>query len=187
MTEGEAIPVSGHRQASACGAALAEVGPFDEIWTSPLRRAVETAVHIAEALGMPDTEIQRDDRIQERMNWPGEPRQSHADFAREWARATADRDVQPAFGDSSRAAGARFAAFLADLHDRLPDGRAIVVAHCGVTVDLVRPRFGDGCVEALAPGAIEHGILACAVTMIAIDGKHSTLRRIGADATSLAS
>ncbi len=73
-TPGDPGPMeTGHQQAQACGAALARLGPFDEIWSSPLRRAMETAAHLAEALGMPDTVVRRDDRIRERMNWPGEP------------------------------------------------------------------------------------------------------------------
>lgn len=171
---------TGHQQARACGVALARLGPFDEIWTSPLRRTMETATHLAVALGMPEMAILQDGRIRERMNWPGEPHQTRADFGWEWARSTADRDFQPAFGDSSRTAGARFAAFPAELHDRLPDGCVIVVAHGGVTIDLVRTWFGDDRVEELAPGVIERGIQACRVTAITLGAHDRSLLGIGA-------
>lgn len=175
---------TGHRKAWACGDALARSGAFDELWSSPQRRALETAFHLATAVGFPDTAIQQDDRIRERMDWPGEPDQTRADFAREWARSTADREFQPAFGDSSRAAGDRFAAFLTGLRDRLPDGRVIVVAHGGVTIDLLRTWFGDNRVEDLAPGAIEHGIPACGMTIMTLEQDTRTLLGMRLDVTS---
>lgn len=113
------------------------------------------------------------------MNWPGEPHQTSAEFRRDWERTTADRDFQPAFGDSSRAVGDRFAAFLTELHDGLPDGRVIVVAHGGVTVDLVRTWFGDDLVNELAPDAIERGIDPCGITAITLDDEKRSLRCVG--------
>lgn len=166
---------TGHLQARACGVALARHASFHELWSSPLRRALETAGHLADARGVPSSAIGQDDRLSERMNWPGEPAQTRAEFRREWERATADREYQPAFGDSSRAVGDRFAAFLTELRDRLPDGRVIVVAHGGVTVDLVRTWFGDDLLNALAPGAIEHGLSACGITAITLDDEKRSL------------
>ena len=173
------LTATGHRQARACGAALARFGPFDELWTSPLCRAVETAVHLATALGVSDALVQRDDRLRERMNWVGEPEQTLATFQRDWERSTADREFQPAFGDSSRAAGDRFAAFLTELRDLLPDGRVIVVAHGGVTIDLVRTWFGDDLVQEIASGAIEHGIDPCCITRIMMDDREHILLCVG--------
>lgn len=169
----------GHRQARTCSVALARSGPFDELWSSPLRRAVETAGHLANALGLLSSAIRRDVRIQERVNWPGEPAQSLTAFRREWDWSTADRDFLPSLGDSSRAAGDRFAAFLTELHERLPDGQVIVVAHGGVTVDLLRTWFGDDLVNALAPDAIAHGIPPCGITTITLDGELRGLLCVG--------
>lgn len=128
----------GREQARECSARLRTSGPIDELWSSPLRRAIQTAVHIASALGIPGSRIRRDARIRERVNWPGEPHQTREAFQRDWEHSTADRDFQPLFGDSSRAAGDRFAAFLEERHAARSDGRIVVVAHGGVTVDLVR-------------------------------------------------
>lgn len=178
---------TGHHQARMCGVALARLGPFDKLWSSPQRRARETASDLAMALGIPQTAIQQDGRIRERMNWPGTPHQTRADFAQEWERSTAEREFQPAFSDSSRAAADRFAAFLRELHDRLPDGRVIVVAHGGVTIDLLRTWFGDDQVEELAPGAIERGISPCGITAIILDPAERSLLSIGAVVGSLAS
>lgn len=169
----------GHRQARTCGAALVRHAPFNELWSSPQRRALETAAHLANALGVSPSTIRNDIRIRERLNWPGEPAQTRAEFRREWDRTTAEREYQPAFGDLSRDAGDRFASLLTALHDRLPAGRVIVVAHGGVTVDLVRTWFGDNLVNALAPTSIAHGIASCAVSAIALDDERRTMLCVG--------
>jgi len=171
----------GHDQARQAGARLRHAGPIDELWSSPLRRALETAEHIAAELGVPVSVIRRDDRIRERMNWPGEPHQSRQVFQREWERSTIDRNFRPVSGDSSRAAGERFAAFLDERHAVRPGGRIIVVAHGGVTVDLLRTWFGDEWVRDVAPGVIEDGIGPCGITRIALD-EGQRLLGIGLDA-----
>jgi len=163
------LTLLGHDQARQAGARLRHAGPIDELWASPLRRAIETAGHIATELGVPVPAIRRDNRIRERMNWPGEPHQSWQDFQREWERSTIDRDFRPLFGDSSRPAGERFAAFLDERHVARPGGRIIVVAHGGVTVDLLRIWFGDERVRDAAPGAIQDGIAPCRITRIVLD------------------
>jgi broad specificity phosphatase PhoE len=169
----------GHDQARTCGTNLAATGPVDELWSSPLRRAVETAGQVAAAFGLHATAIRQDDRVRERINWPGEPHQSREAFLRDWVHSTAHRDLQPAWGDSSRAAGARFAAFLDERRERLTDGRLIVVAHGGVTVDLIRTLFGDNLVRSLAPGVFEHGIPPCGITRITLAGDRRALLGIG--------
>jgi broad specificity phosphatase PhoE len=62
----------------------------------------------------------------------------------------------------------------------------LIVSHGGVTVDLARTWFGDERVRDLAPGAIEHGIPACAVTRICLDRDGKTLHAVG-DPASLVS
>lgn len=174
----------GHEQARQAGARLRHAGPIDELWSSPLRRALETAGHIAAGLGIQRSMVRRDDRIRERMNWPGEPQQSWEDFQREWERSTIDRDFRPVSGDSSHMAGGRFAAFLEERHAARPAGRIIIVAHGGVTIDLLRTWFGDERVRELAPGAIEHGVAPCGITRIAL-GEGRRLLSIGANAMDM--
>jgi broad specificity phosphatase PhoE len=68
------------------------------------------------------------------MNWTAE--QPLPDFLAEWARTTADRDYQPAPGESSRDAGQRLVAYLDELRNT-----PITIAaatHGGVTIDLLR-------------------------------------------------
>lgn len=176
----------GRDHALRVGALLRNAGTIDELWCSPLQRAHETAAHIASVLDFPTSAIRRDDRIRERINWPGEPHQSREAFQREWERSTADREFRTSFGDSSHVAGGRFAAFLEECYTARPDGRMIVVAHGGVTIDLVRTWFGDAHVRGLAIGAIEHGIDPCGITRITLDGGAKSLLSIGADITRVA-
>jgi probable phosphoglycerate mutase len=42
----------GHRQAALLAAKAPEWGPVDELWVSPMKRALETALPIAEAIGV---------------------------------------------------------------------------------------------------------------------------------------
>jgi broad specificity phosphatase PhoE len=170
----------GREQATVCGQSLRDV-PFDEIWCSTLRRSRETAELIADAIGVPRARIRADSRVVERINWWGDAGQTRDVFVADWKRSTADRTYQPRNGDSSLAAGARFAAFLASQHERLRDGRVLVVAHGGVTIDLVRTWFGDERVEAMATGLIEHGPPPCAVTRIVVDGTGRSLELLAAE------
>jgi broad specificity phosphatase PhoE len=154
----------GRMQAQATEAHLRGAG-VASIHASPLRRTRETAEPIAAALGLA---VRLDARLRERMNWGDSPTpQSIEHFLQEWARATQDRDFTPASGDSSRVAGQRFQSLLEDLA-RLPgqrDGeRIVLVAHGGVTADLLRNLFPDEMIRARAPEIIEHGVPSCAIT-----------------------
>lgn len=178
----------GRRQARLTGAYLR---PLDvaHLYTSPLRRAWETAELIAAELGMPPHAVHVDARLRERMNWgDGDTTQSLDDFLREWARATQVRDFTPSHGDSSEAAGDRFRSLLEELvgrHDRSAestgrDGAPVVlVAHGGVTVDLLRTLFGDEAVRAACPNAIEQGVPSCGVTRVLSREGRSVLKALG--------
>jgi broad specificity phosphatase PhoE len=126
------------------------------LYSSPLRRAQETADIIAAVTGLPD---QPDARLRERVNW--DCTWSYEDFLADWARATCDRDFVPHGGESSRQAGNRLHAFVA----RLPAGLtpAGVVTHGGVTTDLLRNLPPD---QELPAGLLETGIPPCAITTL---------------------
>jgi broad specificity phosphatase PhoE len=143
----------GRQQAARTGRWLCAQG-VGALYTSPLRRARETADCIASVTGLA---VQPDARLCERLNWDGS--QPFDSFLALWDRTTQDRDFVPANGDSSRQAGARLQAFLADL-PAVPWPVA-VVTHSGVTTDLLRTLLGD---DALPPQLLEAGIPSCAVT-----------------------
>lgn len=145
----------GRQQAEHAGRWPSGLG-ISALWTSPMRRARETADRIAAVTGLA---VQCDDRLRERLNWDGS--MPFDAFLALWARTARDRDLVPAGGQSSRQAAARLRAFLAGLRG-LP-GPAAAVTHGGITIELLRDLAGD---DALPPGVLEAGIPPCAITAI---------------------
>lgn len=91
----------GRHQAARTGQWLSR-GGLGAVYSSPLRRAWQTAQFIAAAIGL---DIRRDDRLRERMNWDGS--QPIEDFLADWTRSVHNRDFVPRTGDSSRHAATR--------------------------------------------------------------------------------
>lgn len=158
---------AGRAQAEATARWLGRTQRVDALWSSPMRRAMETAAPIATHL---ELEPSTDRRLRERMNWEGGHVQTLADFLADWARATEDRSYVPVSGDSSDAAGTRFLAALDDLARERGDGTVVVVAHGGVTVDALRTIVGDAAIERDRPDLLRNGVPCCAVTTLVHDG-----------------
>ena len=146
---------AGRQQASRTGRWLHGRGAH-ALYTSPMRRARETADHIASVAGLA---VQPDARLAERLNWDGS--QPYEAFLALWARTTEDRDFIPPGGESSRQAAARLQAFLAALPDT--PGPVAVVNHGGITTDLLRNLLDE---DSLPPQLLVTGIPPCAVTTI---------------------
>ncbi len=163
VQHGEKEPVAGDPgltrlgsdQAGATANWLQGAG-LQALFSSPMRRAQETAAAIAAATGLP---VQVDSRLRERLNWDGT--QAFESFLADWDRSTRDRDFAPGNGESSRSAGVRMRVFLAGLSGR--PGPVAAVSHGGVTTDLLRTLLGD---ELLSPALLAEGIPPCAVTTI---------------------
>ena len=126
------------------------------VFSSPLRRARETAGAIASVVGVP---VREDGRLRERMNWDGD--QPFEDFLADWAACDRDRHFVPRSGDSSWQAGERFCSFLRDA--AAEPGVIVVCSHGGVTVDLLRTLAGD---RVLAPRLLVEGVPPCAITTL---------------------
>ena len=145
----------GRGQAGAMARWLQGAG-LQALFSSPLRRARETAAAIAAATGLP---VQVDGRLRERWNWDGT--QPFESFVGDWDRSAQDRDFTRSNGESSRSAGDRMRAFVAGLAGR--PGPVAAVSHGGVTTDLLRTLLGD---EALPQRLLAEGIPPCAVTTL---------------------
>jgi len=167
----------GVEQAEAAARAVALHQRPTEVWSSPLRRAVETATPLAERLGVT---VQRDDRLRERMNWDDPDVQSLDAFLDDWAACTADRERRPRQGDSSADAARRFIDSLDDLADRRADATIAVVAHGGVTTDALRTLLGDEELARRAPTLIDDGVPRGALTTLEHDGARWTVLAIAA-------
>jgi broad specificity phosphatase PhoE len=150
----------GREQARAAARWIAAGDRPTAVWSSPLRRAVETAGILGQELGV---ETHRDDRLRERMNWEGDG--TLEEFLEDWRRASTDRGYVPAHGDSSRAAADRFLAALDDIAAAAP-GTTVVVGHGGVTTDALRTLLGDEQLLRRAPGVIDGGIPGGRITVL---------------------
>jgi broad specificity phosphatase PhoE len=126
------------------------------LYTSPLRRARETADAIGGATGL--TAVV-DERLRERLNWDGT--RPFEDFLADWDRSAQDRDFVPPNGESARSAAARMQSFLLSLSDQ--PGPVAAVTHGGATVELLRTLLGD---DQLAQGLLHHGIPSAAITTL---------------------
>jgi broad specificity phosphatase PhoE len=145
----------GRHQATRTGRWLLRAG-VGAVFTSPMRRARETADRIASATGLA---VQPDTRLGERLNWDGSlPLDA---FLALWAQTIRDRDWAPAGAESSRQAGTRLQDFLAALP--AAPGPVAVVTHGGITVDLLRNLLGD---DAVPPHVLTAGIPPCAITVM---------------------
>jgi broad specificity phosphatase PhoE len=157
----------GTAQASLTAAWLQDQENLVAVWSSPFRRAVETAGPIVRAAGCG---LVTDVRLRERMNWDDPNVQSIDEFLLDWRRASADRSYVPRSGDSSQDAANRFMAALGDLVGTYEEGTAVVVAHGGVTVDALRTLLGDERLLRDAPDLIDDGVPCCAITTLRFEG-----------------
>lgn len=151
------------------------------IFTSPLARARETAAIVGRVLGLDVTE---EPRLRERMNWGDVEGQSRREFAEEWERCSRDRDYRPVAGDSSREAGERVEAFVAECGERTADGEVVAVTHGGVLADFLLNVFSPDELRAVRPeflGDPYDGdvVRECSVTTVTYDGGRFGLRGIG--------
>jgi len=160
----------GHKQADATARFIAGTVRIGAVLSSPLRRARETAEPISSVAGLP---VVLDDGLRERMNWePESTGQSIDEFLVEWAEATQDRHFAPVSGDSSWLAAKRFSESIVEHARKLPEGSTlVVVAHGGVTVDLLRTLAGDDAVHDQYPWLMERGIPSCALTWLSCDSR----------------
>jgi broad specificity phosphatase PhoE len=127
-----------------------------QLYSSPFRRAQETAEAIAAATGLAMTV---EPRLRERLNWDGSC--PFEVFLNEWQRSVKDSEFIPVGGDSSRQAGERMRAFLEDVSAQR--GSVAAVTHGGVTTDLLRTLLGG---DELPEGLLQDGVPPCAITTI---------------------
>lgn len=163
---------AGREQARLTAAAVAGFAVPVALYSSPLKRASETAAPFANRFALA---IQYDDRLRERLNWDGDrPVES---FLADWERTTKDRDFMPPFGDSSHRAAERVLEALADIASRRR-GEVVVVTHGGVTVDLLRTLLGEEAVSSTAPDLLTAGVPSCALTTLTRLGDAWSVDRI---------
>jgi broad specificity phosphatase PhoE len=142
----------------------------EALFTSPLRRALDTAQIFAEVMNLPATV---DARLRERANWGDLPGQSFDDFVDMWSRCSVNRAEVPPVGDSSIAAGKRLESFVEAVVANDLDRTVVAVTHGGVLADFLRSAFSRQELDAISPQFCADPYDAsvvpeCSVTTIAV-------------------
>jgi len=145
----------GRGHAARTGQWLRNAG-LGAVYSSPARRAWQTAEIIADVVGL---SVVADARLRERANW--DATQPIADFLGDWAHSTHDRDFVPRCGDSSCTAAERLRSFIVEL--ATAPAPVAAATHGGVTVDLLRTLLGD---QALPADLVTDGMPSCAITTL---------------------
>lgn len=114
---------------------------FTAVYSSPLKRAAQTAKIISEPHNI---KINIDNRLRERVNWGDLPGQTFDEFVAMWEKSNNDREIVPVVGDSSKMAGERLEKFLREIYLNIPNGNILVVTHGGIIIDFLKNIFSDG-------------------------------------------
>jgi broad specificity phosphatase PhoE len=144
--------------------------PIKAVFSSPLKRSLETAACISAVTG---SDIKGDIRLRERANWGDMPDQSFDDFVEMWNRCTHDRDYIPTVGDSARRAGQRVERFISECTNKYPDSEIVAVLHGGVITDFLINVFSNEQLNDLYPDFVTFQselIPECSITVIRYDG-----------------
>lgn len=120
----------GVRQATEL-AARVRIWKPQALFTSPLRRARETASFVAQSccLGA----VERDDLTERKVN--PEPGTGTPGFKSEWAKVEEDRSYSAYGGESSREAGARMLKAVNEISQSTNATRIVVITHGGIIRD----------------------------------------------------
>ncbi len=162
--------IEAHATAHALGAA-----PIRHVYTSPLRRAKETAAPIAALHALATTE---EKRLRERANWGDLPGQSLAEFVEMWERSTHDPAYVPPIGDSARQAGMRMDQLLRERAERAPDAQMVMVTHGGLITDFLVVALPLEQLERWHPAFLvvqSRLIPQCSITVVRLEEGHYTL------------
>jgi broad specificity phosphatase PhoE len=150
-----------------------------QIFSSPLKRTMDTAKIIAKELGL---KVNVDSRLYERLNWGDRKGESYDDFWKEWQKTDLDRDYRPNYGYSSKESGQRLESVLQDIaRDSRGNGNFLIVTSGGIIGDLLRNIFPEKILPLKTnetSGAKYIEILECSVTVIKKD-KSYILEKIG--------
>jgi broad specificity phosphatase PhoE len=172
-----ALSLVGRMQARATARHL-QHRPINSVYTSPLRWAQETAVHIAFVHGL---SLVEDARLRERANWGDLPGQSFMDFVAMWERSTHDPEYIPPAGDSARKAGERMEMFLLETAHKHPHDEIVAVAHGGIITDFLVHIIPLEQLEQWYPKFLalrSRLIPECSITMVRYNGAQFILEQL---------
>jgi broad specificity phosphatase PhoE len=169
----------GMEHAAAIGRWLHRQRPIDILYSSPLRRARETAEQIALEASKHPSDILIDQRLSERTSWDARAADTTEEFFVAWRASFQNRDARPAPGETSREAGDRFVAFVQEMRERYAQQRIVAVGHGGVTLDMALTLWGEANIRRRSPTIFNEGPMPCSVTRIQTQAEHLVLYSIG--------
>lgn len=127
----------GIKQAEITANYLNSLG-IKKIYSSPLKRTLQTAQIIADKLKL---SITIDDRLTERINWNGTDSFEH--FLSEWGKTDLDENYKPGYGFSSIESGKRIKELLDKVSNTSKFDRVLFASHGGVIIDLLLNLFSE--------------------------------------------
>ncbi|HUV47187.1 MAG TPA: histidine phosphatase family protein [Candidatus Bathyarchaeia archaeon] len=150
-----------------------------KVFSSPLKRCLETAAIIAQSQGL---EVLINKNLRERFNWGDDPSLDFENFLRLWEHSTLHRDFQPKYGDSSKNAGRRLENLINNLNQKYPEKFLTLVAHGGVISDLIRNIFSEKELfehSIHCPEKLEKNIKEASITILIKKNSKFILKEIG--------
>lgn len=170
------LSLKGVKQAKHTAKYLSQF-PVELIFSSPLRRARQTAEEIGKIFKIP---VSVSPLLRERVNWGDDPNQSMEDFLSMWQKASTDRNWQPPVGDSSIQAGKRIMSLVETLFSH-PADHIVIVSHGGIITDFLRNLFDESHLSNHIPNfssTLDENIKDCSVTILKWSMKHDKFKLI---------
>jgi broad specificity phosphatase PhoE len=160
----------GRRQAQITAQHLTKLN-IDAVHSSPLARARETALIIADTIGLG---LLEDERLRERANYGDLAGQTFEEFVTMWQRCDRDRSHVPVLGLSAWANGARMEEWCRERHEKDPMAVIVACTHGGTISDFLLN---------VVPQELQYRqristhpeIGNCSITVITFDGHHFKL------------
>ena len=147
--------------------------PITKIIASPLKRALQTAEHIANIVKVP---LSIDERLRERINFGDQKGQTREEFWQEWIRSSAERNFIPQTGDSSFKTGKKVETMIRELNEK--DAHIVLVSHGGTIADFLRNIVSEEVLTSILfeyPEGKDFNIKNCSVTQISFFKNRFTL------------
>ena len=149
------------------------------IYTSPLNRTIQTAQIIADILNL---QIEKDERLVERMNWGDDPTETAKQFMDQWTKTDLDRHYQPPHGFSSHESGKRIESLINNLAAVHQEKNIALITHGGTIVDLLTNVFPPELLplkQGIYSTVKSIDIFECSITIIEKHNKSFNLIQVG--------
>jgi broad specificity phosphatase PhoE len=166
---------TGFQQAEATAKFLKKF-PISAIYSSPLKRALQTARASGKELGL---EVITDNRLKERINWGDKDNETFEEFIDEWEKGSRDRHYKSSHGKSSFETGEIFKEFLLEKAEKYPDKSILVATHGGAIGDLLLNNFTNLTLATSSTGAAYVEIWECSITTLELNHGKFSLKEVG--------